>query len=72
MTNTEFFVNIPPECADIDLLVEGEIVMLSIFLFNNLIADDVDHIALEDAQMVIDLMPGESTYVGIVEVKRIS
>lgn len=72
MTNTEFFTRMPASCADIDLLVDGNKIMLPIFMYNNLIADDVDHISIEDAQRVIDLEIGQSIFINLTEVKRIA
>ena len=73
MSNIYFLhENVSPAAADIILEVEGEKTDMYSFMWTNLVYIDVDHISIEDAKRVLALKPGESTYINIVEVKRIN
>lgn len=72
-TNTEFFnEKVSASMADIEISIDHYKTDLYSFLYANLIFGDVDHISLEDAEKVIALEPGEITFIGLTEIRRIS
>ena len=72
MTHTEYFnTKVSLAMADICLTIDGQPTNLYSTLHYWMI-EDQEQVSFEDAERVMALQPGESTFVGIVEVKRIS
>lgn len=75
MTNQskrDFISNLPAKVKASKLTIDGEAISMAEFLKWNLVAADVDHISIEDAQKVIDMKVGESMYIHICKIKKVA
>ena len=71
-SNAAFIGSLTEDVLNRKLIIEGEETRLQDFLTVNLLENDVEHIALTDAEKVVKLNIDEAIYINISEIKRLA